>query len=447
MFTPIGQTENYGFKTYDRERLENMINKYDKDMLITIANLYKSINGENLDLENITKAADALLKYNTKSEYNYLNYLLYPEKCKNVRIPSPIPVPSCSFQLHNCITLSTNASGNLAFSFNPFFLANQNNLNNWGEKIINWYSTLWVNNDDTLTGNERNDNFWPINIGQTIPNVYDQYRLVSASIVVKYIGRLDIVSGVIGGAIVYNDDPTIGAHFSGGGTVAESNTTNVYMAKYGNFDLAMDSFYHQEYMVLDGLRQLYFPLDNSFEEYTKLIGTSQTNFYTLETGRFLAQVPDHDIFKSGFNQFVYVLGAPPSSSCFKVDIYCNFECLPSSEFLNYMPTSTCLYSISNQEKKETIDIIQKTPIMKSNEIIDFKTPSSLGWKEYMKYMAKRFKAMPSIPKLIGMGLEYFVPKLKPILGVLGTIASNEIQKQQEPAKEQEPNKPINMNTE
>ena len=443
MFTPIGQTENYGFKTYDRERLENMINKYDKDMLITIANLYKSINGENLDLENITKAADALLKYNTKSEYNYLNYLLYPEKCKNVRIPSPIPVPSCSFQLHNCITLSTNASGNLAFSFNPFFLANQNNLNNWGEKIINWYSTLWVNNDDTLTGNERNDNFWPVNIGQTIPNVYDQYRLVSASMVVKYIGRLDIVSGVIGGAIVYNDDPTIGAHFSQG-----TNTTNVYMAKYGNFDLAMDSFYHQEYMVLDGLRQLYFPLDNSFEEYTKLIGTSQTSFYTLEqTGRIYAQVPDHDIFKSGFNQFVYVLGAPPSSSCFKVDIYCNFECLPSSEFLNYMPTSTCLYSISNQEKKETIDIIQKTPIMKSNEIIDFKTPSSLGWKEYMKYMAKRFKAMPSIPKLIGMGLEYFVPKLKPILGVLGTIASNEIQKQQEPAKEQELNNQINMNTE
>ena len=443
MFTPIGQTENYGFKTYDRERLENMINKYDKDMLITIANLYKSINGENLDLENIAKAADALLKYNTKSEYNYLNYLLYPEKCKNVRIPSPIPVPSCSFQLHNCITLSTNASGNLAFSFNPFFLANQNDLGEWATRPISWYSTLWVNNDDTLTGNERNDNFWPVNIGQTIPNVYDQYRLVSASIVVKYIGRLDIVSGVIGGAIVYNDDPTIGAHFSQG-----TNTTNVYMAKYGNFDLAMDSFYHQEYMVLDGLRQLYFPLDNSFEEYTKLIGTSQTSFYTLEqTGRIYAQVPDHDIFKSGFNQFVYVLGAPPSSSCFKVDIYCNFECLPSSEFLNYMPTSTCLYSISNQEKKETIDIIQKTPIMKSNEIIDFKTPSSLGWKEYMKYMAKRFKAMPSIPKLIGMGLEYFVPKLKPILGVLGTIASNEIKKQQEPAKEQEPNKPINMNTE
>ena len=263
--------------------------------------------------------------------------------------------------------------------------------------------------------------------------------------VVKYIGRLDIVSGVIGGAIIYNDDPTIGAHFNQAGI--ETNSVNVSLAKFGNFDLAMDSFYHQEYMVLDGLRQLYFPLDNSYEEYTRLAGTNNTAFRVLEDGRLLAQIGDDNIFRSGFNQFVYVLGAPPSSACFKVDIYCNFECLPSSEFLNYMPTSTCLYSISNQEKKETIDIIQKTPIMKSNEMIDFKTPSNLGWKGYMKYMAKRFNAMPSIPKLIGMGLEYFVPKMKPILGVLGTVASNEIKKQQEPAKEQEPNKPINMNTE
>ena len=68
MFGPIIQTENYGFKTYDRERLENMINKYDKDMLITIANLYKSMNGEELNLENITKAVDALAQFNAKSD-------------------------------------------------------------------------------------------------------------------------------------------------------------------------------------------------------------------------------------------------------------------------------------------------------------------------------------------------------------------------------------------
>ena len=372
MFGPIIQTENYGFKTYDKERLENMINKYDKDMLITIANLYKSINGEKLDLENIAKATDALVKYNTKSEYNYLNNLLYPEKCRNVRIPSPIPVPSCSFQLHNCITLSTNSSGNLAFMFNPFYLADKNDLQEftmhpYGTWTPNWLSTLWINNDNTLTGNQSNDNFMPVNIGQMIPNVYDQYRLVSASLVVKYIGRLDIVSGVIGGAIIYDDTKKIGTQYYeiAAGTRRISATGNTDYAKYGNFDLAMDSFYRQENLCLEGLRMLYFPLDNSYEEYTKLAGTSLlTEEYN---GTLTFSIKDSDLYKAGFNQFVYVLGAPPNSACFKVDIYCNFECLPNASFLNYLPLSTTPGAMSNYDKKTTIGIVQQKPIMTTKD--------------------------------------------------------------------------------
>ena len=363
MFAPIIQAENYGFKTYDKERLENMINKYDKDMLITIAKLYKSINGEKLDLENIAKATDALVKYNTKSEYNYLNNLLYPEKCRNVRIPSPIPVPSCSFQLHNCITLSTNSSGNLAFMFNPFFLGDQSDLQEFIGTTPQWLSTLWVNNNDTLVGNQPDDHFIPINIGQVIPNVYDQYRLVSASLVVKYIGRLDIVSGVIGGAIIYEDNPTIGANFSN--EVRNFSSANPSLAKYGNFDLAMDSFYRQENLCLEGLRMLYFPLDNSYEEYTKLAGTSLlTEEYN---GTLTFSIKDSDLYKAGFNQFVYVLGAPPNSSCFKVDIYCNFECLPNATFLNYLPLSTTPGAMSNYDKKTTIGIVQQKPIMTTKD--------------------------------------------------------------------------------
>ena len=102
------------------------IDKYDATMLSYLARLYEGMTGEKMDLNKIKSAVDALATYNKKAEYNYLNDLLYPEKCKGVKIPSPIPVPSCSFQLHNCVTLSTNGSGNLAFLFNPFFLGNSN---------------------------------------------------------------------------------------------------------------------------------------------------------------------------------------------------------------------------------------------------------------------------------------------------------------------------------
>jgi hypothetical protein len=210
------------------KNLLSLIDDTDKKMLGYIGRLYEATHGEKLDFEKIKNAVDALQEFNTKNEYSYLNNLLHPEKCKGVKIPSQIPVPSCSFQLHNCVTLRTNASGNLAIVFNPYFLAS--NIHKeyiatytsrtpegvvWDKQFhTNYYTTLFVNNDNSLNGYSENNAWTPINIGQEIPPVYDQYRLVSASLVIKYIGRLDTVSGVIGGAIVCDENPEIGCDYN-----------------------------------------------------------------------------------------------------------------------------------------------------------------------------------------------------------------------------------------
>ena len=455
-----GVEKNYGFKTWDKERLEEIINNYDKEMLTILSDLYASLTGERLDLNNIGNIVEMLMKYNAKTEYNYLNNLLYPEKCKNVKIPSPIPVPSCSFQLHNCVTLTPNSSGNIAILFNPNFLASNKfisrdtgagsyydqNGNMYGETIDDLQTgtvvykptivtSLLVNNASSLNGTDANDNFKPININQFIPDVYDQYRLVSASVVVKYIGRLDIVSGVIGGAIIFDEHPVLNmkgyaAMADGNQSISslthatDSNTSDY--AKYGNFDLAMDSFYHQENMCLEGLRQLYFPLDNSYEEYTKLIGpnsVSQLSYYNYTNDQIKIEL-DPDSYRSGFNFFIYTLGAP-NTPCLKLDIYCNFECLPSASFLNYMPTSVSTYGINSKEKKETLEIVQSKPIMKANEVLQVETPATLGFKGYMKAMARKFKnALPSMSKLMGIGINYLVPKLKPAISLVGTMINS-----------------------
>ena len=416
----------------------SQIDKYDAAMLSYLARLYEALNGEKLDFTNVKNAVDALAKFNKKAEYNYLNNLLHPEKCKGVKIPSPIPVPSCSFQLHNCVTLSTNSSGNLAFIFNPFFLANQNDLNALNDQLIypsastryirgvDWLSSFWYNNHESLAGNNLNENWSPMNIGQTIPNVYDQYRLVSASIVVKYIGRLDITSGVIGGAIIYDDIKNVGAQYryqDNVGDVQVGVTANYPLAKYGNFDLAMDSFYHQENLCLEGMRELYFPLDNSYEEYTKLAGTSQiVSYRSADDGGTdmdpSFRIGDIDNYKAGFNQFVYVLGAPPSSACFKVDIYCNFECLPNASFLNYLPLSMNASSISNVEKKNAITIVQQKPVMSMKDTTALTIQEPTIWEKLKK---KFSNSLPGIGKLLSMGLASMIPSLKPGLALAGTM--------------------------
>ena len=303
-------------------------------------------------------------------------------------------------------------------------------------------TSLFICNTSITGTSPNSDIYWrPININQSIPPVYDQYRLVSASVVVKYIGRLDIVSGVIGGAIIFDENPYLGGNFysstcDGTGeveaVVQRMNSANVVVppgiGKYANFDLAMDSFYHQENMMLEGIRQLYFPIDNSYEEYAKLLGPSAVEGITSD---FKLEMNTDDL-KSGFNFFIYTMGAP-SGACLKLDIYCNYECLPNAEFLNYMPISVSTYGMSNQEKKDAIKVVQEKPIMKADEAIVVKSPQSMGWKGYMNDMAKRFKSsLPGIGKLIGMGLNYLVPQLKPAISVVGSMLgsiSNQIPKQ------------------
>ena len=438
---------NIRFNPNENLKLDQMIDEYDANFLSYIARLYQSINGEKMDFTNIKNSIDALNQFNKKQEYNYLNNLLYPEKCKNVKIPSPVPVPSCSFQLHNCVTLRTNSSGNLGIVFNPFFLATNsvdpitNYTYDYGvdvqsQKFVpEFYTSFFVNNNDELTGYAPQGSWLPINIGQQIPPVYNQYRLVSASIVVKYIGRLDIASGVIGGAIVFDESKEIGIR----GTEQVTTQTGElientysprpsYLAKYGNFDLAMDSFYHQENLCIEGMRELYFPIDNSYEEYVKLM--TPNVIQGIHKQGYNDNIPifttDEDYLKNGFRYMIYVLGAPPASSCFKVDIYCNFECLPNAEFLNYLPLSLNLDPTTPEEKKEASIIIQSKPVMKLSE-----TPQTTpqGKPSIWKKMVDKFKGnLPGIAKLISAGLVTAIPQLKPGLAIanaiIDTVATN-----------------------
>lgn len=424
-------------------KLTQMIDETDKKMLSYIARLYQAIHGEKLDFEKIQNAVDALQQFNAKNEYTYLNNLLHPEKCKGVKIPSQIPIPSCSFQLHNCVTLKTNASGNLAIVFNPYFLAS-NIHPEWSlssqQKVggdtydhffhTNFFSSLFVNNDITLNGYSENTHWQAINIGQEIPPVYDQYRLVSASLVIKYIGRLDTVSGVIGGAIVFDETPELGTDYTH--RVENPNTLEINekngqyipsnLAKYGNFDLAMDSFYRQENLCLEGIRQLYFPLDNSYEEYTRLMNgglvtnTIQNNPNGNPLDSSMKVVTTEDYLRNGFRQVVYVLGAPANQACFKLDIYCNFECLPSSPFLNYLPLSMSTNFVTPEMKKQASVIVQQKPIMKSNEEDNSSAAAPSIWE---KLKNKFMDTLPGIGKLLATGLVTAIPQLQ-----LGTGLAN-----------------------
>lgn len=416
--------KNFIISDTKKESIENIKNSLDSNDLIFIGkllNLKNNLCYENLNLKSIQQQIKEITNFNKAQNYEYLQNLICPEKARGSKIPSQVPIPSCSFQLHNCTTIKTNNSGNCAVFLNPFFLACNDVI---GAKIGNiWISrfltSMWVNNDDTLTGSSDNNNWEPVSIEQTLPPVYDQYRLVSASLQVRYIGRLDYASGIIGGGIVYDESNTIGGYYQKSAYVPEAEGTASIaptISKYGNFELIRDSFYHKENNILEGLRMLYFPLDNSYEEYVKIMDNKTINYIepTEDTVNFEAV---ESYYKNGFNWVFYALNAPANSTCFKVDLYCNFECLPMAQFLNYMPISVNPLVLSSADKKRFILLVQQHPIFKLNEETE-----EIPVPDIFEKMLKKFhNGLPGFDKLKSWGLLQAAASLKPGIALAGNM--------------------------
>lgn len=372
-----------------------MINTYNPNsqekIFYYLTRLYNTVNSKNINLEALDNIINELLKYKNQRTDSYLRALLYPEIEKGCKIPSTLPIPTCSFQLHNSINLKTNNKGNLFFLFNPFFIYSStlkdqlvytDDLRDPPMNFfLNYASTLYFCNDDLLNGRAPPADgleFKLLNIGQGIPDLYNQYRLVSASLIVKYIGRMDIASGVIGGSIIFDENIKPGLNVdlknktSGDFFRESSYGTRSAIEKYSDFDLAIDSYYHQETNCVNGIRMVYFPVDNSYEEYSKTMTQLSDLVYTKDEGlgsgdTFYANGPTFYAHKKNkFQQMVYVFGAPPISECFKLDIYLNFETLPNATYLNYMPISPNNSTLSNEEKKNTISVTQQNAITTAN---------------------------------------------------------------------------------
>lgn len=344
-----------------------------KPLLITKLNdLKNELNSSIINLKSIQKQIKDINSFNETQNYSYLNSLLYPEKSAGCKIPSQIPVPSTTFQLKSSFQLKgvTDEMTGKRFGvmINPFFLANNSikeeifeNVDTGDKYSVGYASTCWV-------GNFLNAYNESINAFQTIDDVYEKYRLVSASLKTKYIGSLENVSGEIGGAILTFSTNQIGGSLYEDGEIVVSPFSFGYdTLKYFDIDYALDSVFSIRSTPVEGLRMLYFPLDNSFEEYQKVFGKDSFSHKGDANNEF--EIP---IFtarpgsvKSGFNWFIWFDNVPEGAP-FVFEMCCNFECLPKPSFLNFIPTSLNIYSLSIDLKKQILKEVQNKALDKLN---------------------------------------------------------------------------------
>ena len=386
------------------DKEENIINKINK--------IYESIGSKNKNIENIINNIDNLVE--ESDEFKYLQCLLYPEKYRGVKIPSEIPIQSCTFQYHHSFV--ENCGDKTGFLFNPFFLYNVKQLNDYiydvnkyyygkyGEIIngidktntdIEYLTSLYNFGLSTYDGIEYSG-IKPINIGQNINDLYTIYRLVSACVIIKNIGEVRNANGIIGGTII-NDD----FRFLGGeapkrlpGPIFEIlNIIGPDMNKFTDYKNFNNSIYHRQNNSSEGMKLIYFPIDNSYEEFVEVIKPS--NFESIykedwyiegyRAGENIRIKPDKN-FKNGFNFYFYFLNNEDYNNLYKIDFYCNFECIPNPKYQDFLTLNIYYNNLNIKNKQNIINYIRNSCITQLNN-----HDNVLDWEMILKKLNKQNK--------------------------------------------------------
>ena len=314
--------------------------------------LKNDLNSDGVNIQRVLNEIRLLNQCNEEQYFDYIKDLLDPINRKGVKVPSEKPVPTCTFQWHDSYNFTVNRHGCALFSFNPWYMQNGTFKNKKVEYAGNMYlggtaSPFFFTDQVSLDGTkEVATNVSGINtFNTTVPDVYEKYRLVSACMTIRYIGNLDEVKGTIGGCIDYSKERCMGIGLKNGSSSSHYVATSgaPWLKKFGNYDLIRDNYYYKESTCLEGLKMLYFPLDNNFLEFKKVIGKNELDARNIPGVGNVIEATSNSM-KDGFNWIAYVEGGPYLDSdediCnFKIDFYSNFECVPKAKFMNYIPIS------------------------------------------------------------------------------------------------------------
>ena len=365
------------------------INKENNSLFIIqkLNQLKNDLNKDQVNVGTIQRDIEAVNQYKDIEKCGYLSSLLDPKNKIGAKIPSDKPFPSCTFQLHEFYTFKPTSTGKILFAINPWFLYTEEaadevrfRVGGGGGiecKFGNYALPFFICQNPLMGSKDVGPHQWNIydklNLG--IGNIYDKYRLVSACMEIRYIGDIDEASGTIGGGISFEKGNYIGTRInraSDGSIIGYAVNPNYF--KYSNFELIRDLPYFQEFNCLEGIRMLYFPLDNDFNQFRKVCDFKgmiyKYNDYPLtHNSYYTLQMPDDSKMKSGFNWIAYIMGAPVPYRVnnFRIDWYFNYECLPKAELLNYIPISIDVYEIPQGLLKKIIEEVQEKAVQKLNK--------------------------------------------------------------------------------
>lgn len=250
------------------------------------SNLKMRMGEENMDSlyrhdeKEESEIVSELNMYKKKIKETYVRSILNPETHIG-KIPSRMPVESAIAPLKWQFNITPNLGGKFALVLDPFaqtgFLYQDSTVNGTGSGVV---TNLTFAQD---------------------ANIIDQWRLVSSSVIAKYYGNFNQLSGYFVAATTSN-------------VTAQTQTT------YLTFNNVEDLSNRQVLKAIDGVKLVYSPMDEKATEFhtqtTYSAGTHPCRWQYL---------------------FVIIGDAFPNSSCIRVDYFRNIEYTSVPQYKEYIP--------------------------------------------------------------------------------------------------------------
>jgi hypothetical protein len=286
-------------QSYNKEFYNVLLKQFDKTFLSKIVDMHNALGKHRVDLNEIENLLEFFEHYRSELRMHYLYSLIFPERSKNVRIPTKFPIPSFTFLQKSNFTITANGSGNFYLQWVPqTLLSSAYTTANNGNCLLNTSSAITGSAADTTT-----TNYTSITSDRLLnATLIQAYRLVSASLIVKYVGSVDAHSGILGGGvdISYID------------SLLPDTASGV-------FNVIDDKIWSIQSNPYEGLRLIYFPKD-----------FGDLNFIR----------PDVGTQSNGLSTCVRLLVYGqniPAGATIRVELFRNFEAIPypgNADFFN-----------------------------------------------------------------------------------------------------------------
>lgn len=282
---------------------------------------------------------------------DYIYGLYHPDvvfkESLDIKSPSYMPVPTTTFKFKETFTVIPNSKGNFVLYWMPNFLGTSDSIfrvhksDAYLDNMEGVFSNCYVNNSEELDGNAALLNGWR---GMTFKHVqqdFQKYRLTSASVKVKYTGKVLDQSGMLAAAASYIRSPRTVLLYP----VAESAPSSYEipiqittgMAQFCDFDNIRQGQWAETTSIVsdpDGITCTWVPTDPLNQVFVDNATTIDAiNHAAVWSGT--SMVAHWTPTNANISYAIAGYGIASQTSCITVEAYYNYEIIVKQEQFPY----------------------------------------------------------------------------------------------------------------